>query len=79
MSNFNIKNSKIEQLNEKGNNYKLSSDAGNNVVSDSASIAQAQGSENRIQIAQARENLWLALWKRIKLTCTVLYRVITGH
>lgn len=40
MTQFNISNSKIEQLNDKGNNYKLVNESGNNAVTEKGDITQ---------------------------------------
>lgn len=40
MTTFNISNSKIEQLNSTGNNYKLSAEGGNNAVTEAGDITQ---------------------------------------
>ena len=40
MSEFNIQSSKVEQLNDSGNNYKLVSKDGNNAVSEKGNIVQ---------------------------------------
>ncbi|HEV3439736.1 MAG TPA: hypothetical protein VG122_20390 [Gemmata sp.] len=44
MTQFNINNSTIEQINDKGNNIKLVSNSGNNAVSEQGAITQTAGS-----------------------------------
>jgi hypothetical protein len=43
MTQFNINNSKVEQLNNTGNNYKLVNDSGNNAVAEQGNIVQTAG------------------------------------
>jgi hypothetical protein len=66
MSVFNIRNSKIEQINDCGNNYKLVGKDGNNAVAEKGSIAQALGGESEAQVNRPKESFWSALWKKLK-------------
>ncbi len=65
MTEFNITNSKIEQLNDKGNNYKLANKSGNNVVADKGNAVQAAGNENAINVNQPK-SFWSQAWEKIK-------------
>jgi hypothetical protein len=65
MTQFNIHNSKIEQVNASGNNYKLVSDSGNNAVLEKGNIVQTTGTQNRVQVDH-KDGLWAMLWEKIK-------------
>lgn len=73
MSEFNIQNSKIEQLNDSGNNYKLVNRDGNNAVSEEGNIVQAAGAHNKVQVDRKASFLAM-LWAKIK----VLWKWIKG-
>jgi hypothetical protein len=66
---FNIQNSKIDQLNDSGNNIKLNSETGDNSVSESGNIVHTEGTENRVSVCQPKKGLWssLVMWFRKKL------------
>ena len=65
MSQFNIRNSKIEQLNESGDNYKLVSKDGNNAVTERGNIVQTAGTRNKVQVDH-KVGFWSMLWGKIK-------------
>lgn len=73
MSEFNIQNSKIEQLSSSGNNYKLVAKDGNNAVSAEGTVAQATGAQNQVQVDHKRSFLAM-LWAKIR----VLWKWIKG-
>jgi hypothetical protein len=66
MTQFNITNSQVEQLTDSGNNYKLVSDSGNNSIVEKGNVAQASGTENKVQGDPKKEGFWSMLWKKIK-------------
>jgi len=65
MSQFNIQNSKVEQLNDSGNNYKLVSRDGSNAVSDKGNIVQTAGTQNKVQVGH-KDGFWFMLWTKIR-------------
>jgi hypothetical protein len=73
MTQFNIHNSKVEQVNDGGNNYKLVSDSGNNAVSEKGNIVQTAGTQNKVQVDH-KDGFWSMLWEKIK----GLWKWITG-
>jgi hypothetical protein len=64
MSQFNIQNSKVEQLNDSGNNYKLVNKDGNNAISKEGEIVQTAGTLNKVQ-ADHGQGFWSILWTKI--------------
>jgi hypothetical protein len=38
----------------------------NNAISERGNVVQSVGSENRVQVDHPKENIWMALWKKIK-------------
>jgi hypothetical protein len=69
VTNFNIQNSKIEQLNDKGDNIKLVSESGNNAVSQAGNVTQtsASASGGSARIESPKEEGHLAwLWGKVK-------------
>jgi hypothetical protein len=63
VSEFHISNSKIEQVNESGNNYKI---AGNNASSEQGSVVQTTGNENKVTVQPPKESFLATLWNKIK-------------
>jgi hypothetical protein len=66
MASFNIRDSKIDQLSESGNNYQFTNESGNNTVSENGSVVQTEGRDNRIQVNKPAESLWSSLWAKAK-------------
>jgi hypothetical protein len=62
MTSFNIQNSKVEQINDRGNNYKISG-SGNNAISEKGNVAQAVGDENKVTAGQ--HSLWAQVWDKL--------------
>ena len=65
MSQVNIHNSKVEQLYDRGNNYKQVSKDGNNAISDKGTVVQTAGVQNKVQVDH-KEGFWSLLWTKIK-------------
>jgi hypothetical protein len=66
MSEFNIKNSNIEQFSESGSNYKVTNNDGPVVISGSNAV-QTTGSENEVDAVQSGSPSILAwLWAKVK-------------
>ncbi len=65
MSEFNIENSKIEQLSDSGNNYKITGASGNVAISQQGGTVQTVGDENKVQVGQT-ESFWKLLWGKVK-------------
>lgn len=65
MTEFNIQGSKIEQLNDKGNNYKFAGKAENLAVSGSDAVVQTAGAGNTVKVEHPKASFWANLWKRI--------------
>ncbi len=55
MTEFNIENSKIEQMSESGNNYKFTGNSGNVVVTESGDVAQTIGENNEVRTNKNQE------------------------
>ncbi len=66
MLNFNIENSKIDQFNNTGNNYKQTSKEGNNAISEQGSVVQTEGTENKVGVNKPNDSLLVTLWNKIK-------------
>jgi 3-polyprenyl-4-hydroxybenzoate decarboxylase len=66
MSNFNISGSKIDQLNNSGNNYKQTSKEGNNAISEQGSVVQTEGTENKVEVNKPKESLLASIWSKLK-------------
>lgn len=62
MSQFNIQNSKIEQINDNGNNYKVS---GTNMISETGNVVSATGNQSKL-LVDRKENLGARIWSWIK-------------
>ena len=67
MTQFNIHNSKIEQANDSGNNYKMTSKSGNNTVSQNGNVVQTDGTQNKVQVDKPGESSLSMLWAKIKM------------
>lgn len=65
MTTFNIQDSKIEQLNEQGNNVKVAGASGNVVVSQNGDVTQTAGEGNTVQVEQ-KPGFFAALLKKLK-------------
>ena len=65
MSEFNIHNSKIDQLNNSGDNYKQTSKEGNNAISQQGNVVQSEGEGNKIDVNKP-SSLWASLWGWLK-------------
>jgi hypothetical protein len=65
MTEFNIQGSKIEQLNESGNNYKITGGSGNMALSDKGSLVQTIGDQNKVQVNE-KPSFWGQLWVWIR-------------
>ena len=67
MGNFNISNSKVEQLNDTGDNYKIMGTQGPVAVThqDGQSI-QATGNENRVSVDKPKPGFLESAFKRLK-------------
>jgi hypothetical protein len=65
MTNFNIHNSKVEQISDTGNNYKLVSDSGNNAISEKGNLVQTEGAQNKVHAGLPKENLLSLLWAKL--------------
>ena len=65
MTQFNISNSKVEQLNNSGSNYKLVSDSGNNAVSEKGNVVLTVGNSNKVQVDHPK-GFWSLLWDKVK-------------
>lgn len=66
MSNINIQNSKIDQLNNTGNNYKQTSREGSNAISEDGGVAQSNGTENKVEVNKPKASLLTSIWNKIK-------------
>ena len=65
MTNFNIRDSKVEQLNQDGDNIKLVGNSGNVVVSSKGDVVQSIGDQNKPSINQPKPSLWSLICKKI--------------
>jgi len=70
MTNFNINNSKVEQLNDTGDNVKVVGNSGNIVMSDHGDVIQATGHDIKVKTEKGKEGLWSMLVKKIKAVGT---------
>lgn len=66
MTNFNIQNSKIEQLNESGNNYKIQG-SGNNTISENGNVVQVVGDNNKVPFAEPKKSVISTLLGKLSL------------
>jgi hypothetical protein len=69
MSTFNINNSKVEQLNDSGNNIKFAGKAENNTVAEEGNVVQTTGAENKVTVdkpkEEPKEGFWAQAWKKV--------------
>jgi hypothetical protein len=66
MSTFNIHNSKVEQLNDGGNNYKFAGKADQNLVVEKGNAVQSHGDHNKNQITEPKKSFWSQVWVKLK-------------
>jgi len=66
MTQFNIQGSKIEQLSDKGNNYKVTSETGNIAFAEKGNAVLTEGTQNRVQVDRPKDNLVSMLWAKLK-------------
>jgi ribosomal protein L6P/L9E len=67
MAEFNIENSKVEQVNDNGDNIKITGNSGQLVVSHDGNAVQTAGTENKVKVEQGKkETFWSELWGKIK-------------
>jgi hypothetical protein len=64
MAEFNIKGSKIEQLSDSGNNYKIAANTGSVAMSETGDVVQARGS-SKVQVNRSKEGFWVAFVKKV--------------
>lgn len=67
MTEFNIQGSKIEQLNDKGNNYKLVNDSGNVAFSEKGNAVLTQGDQNKVQGDRPKDSFFSMLWAKLQM------------
>jgi hypothetical protein len=65
MTNFNIHNSKIDQLSSTGNNNKLITESGTNTLAENGNAVVTVGSENRVSVGQPKPSILSKLWKAV--------------
>ncbi len=65
MAEFNITNSKIEQLNDQGNNLKIANNSAPVVVSGGDTV-QTAGDGNMVETIQNEKSIWGRLWQSLK-------------
>ena len=66
MAEFNISNSKIEQLNNEGNNHKIANNSAPVVVSGGDAV-QTGGKNNMVEVAQKEKpSFWAKAWEWLK-------------
>ena len=66
MAEFNITNSKIEQLNDAGDNLKISNNSAPVVVSGTDAV-QTSGTNNMVEVAPKDEpSFWANVWEWVK-------------
>jgi hypothetical protein len=66
MSEFNIQNSKVEQVNDGGNNYKFTGNSNTNAISEKGNVVQTTGTGNKVQVDHSKPSLLSMLWTKIK-------------
>jgi hypothetical protein len=69
MAEFNIQQSKIEQLNNSGTNYKVTGASGNVAFTGEGGTLQSAGTSNTVKATRA-SGFWSALWGKIR-ACVV--------
>jgi hypothetical protein len=65
MSQFNITNSKVDQLSNSGNNYKNIGQGGQVAMSEQGNAVLTQGTNNKVQVDH-KEGFWTLLWSKLK-------------
>jgi hypothetical protein len=65
MADFNITNSKIEQVNDTGDNYKIANNSAPVVVSGGEAV-QTTGTNNKVAVAPKEQSVWAKLWDKVK-------------
>jgi len=66
MTTFNVNNSKIDQLNDTGNNYQLSSTSGKIALSIHGSAVQVDGENNRVAVDHQKTDCLTKGWNVLK-------------
>ena len=57
MAEFNIHGSKIEQLSESGNNYKIAGTTSKVAISEQGYVTQTEGSGNKVQVDHPKDGI----------------------
>jgi hypothetical protein len=65
MTKFNIQNSRVEQMSDSGNNYKVTGHSGNAAFSEHGNVVQTTGTGNKAQVDHT-QSFWSLLWGKIK-------------
>ncbi len=67
MAEFNIDNSKVEQLNDAGDNIKIIGNSGQIAISQDGNTVQTAGTGNKVKVEQGKKEGFLSeLWDKIK-------------
>ncbi len=66
MAEFNIQNSKVEQIGDSGDNYQVKDNSGKAAYSQSGKVARNQGDNNKSQQKQPTPSIWLVIWNKFK-------------
>jgi hypothetical protein len=67
MANFNINNSKVEQVNDQGDNVKVTGNKGSVAVTKGeGQTVQTTGSENKVSVEKPKDSLLKKAWKAMK-------------
>ena len=77
MAEFNIENSKIEQLNDAGNNIKITGNSGHVAISEKGNAVQTEGEKNKINVGEKKDDFWTLLWGKVK-ACWKWLRCLLG-
>jgi len=72
---FNIQNSQVEQLNNSGDNLKLTSSSGNNAVSQKGSAVQTDGAKSKVMVGTPKEGFWSTAIAKL----TTCWKWLTGQ
>lgn len=65
MATFNIQNSSVEQLNDQGNNVKVTGNSGHTTISEQGNIVQTSGDGNRVRVDSPKQTFGSMLWKKV--------------
>jgi hypothetical protein len=65
MAEFNIENSKVEQLNDAGNNIKITGNSGHVAISEQGNAVQTEGAENTVNVDHEK-GFWTLMCEKIK-------------